>query len=145
MLFGVADQATHPLPLRLLYDCLGITQHATDPRNAEFLRVARAEWPDALLSNAVHAAVPDMLVTLIEEDCTSAPTMMVLDDVQWADDMSLDVSAAPGINRRAPTAVVGPVLPTGSPWMGDATTARRSTRPHHGNDLAGATWSGRYL
>ncbi|MFD9544911.1 AAA family ATPase [Streptomyces sp. NPDC060022] len=91
VLFGSADQATHPLPLRLLYDCLGITQHATDPRSAEILRVVRAEWPDILLGNAVHAAVPDMLVTLIEEDCASAPTMMVLDDVQWADDMSLDV------------------------------------------------------
>ncbi|MFG2526214.1 AAA family ATPase [Streptomyces sp. NPDC048527] len=105
VLFGIADQATHPLPLRLLYDCLGITQHATDPRSAEILRVARSEWPDVLLGNAVHAAVPDMLVTLIEEDCAGAPTMMVLDDVQWADDMSLDVC-----RRLASTAAHLPLL-----------------------------------
>ncbi|MFE5026241.1 AAA family ATPase [Streptomyces sp. NPDC056656] len=105
VLQGIADQAAHPLPLRLLYDCLEITQRATDPRRAEIMRCARAEWSDALLSNTVHAAVTEMLVTLIEEECASAPTMMVLDDVQWADDMSLDVC-----RRLASTAAQLPLL-----------------------------------
>jgi DNA-binding CsgD family transcriptional regulator len=103
--YGVADQAAHPLPLRLLFDCLDITQQTADSRRAEIARFARAEWPDALPGNTLHAAVTDMLVTLVEEDCSNAPTMMVLDDVQWADDISLDVC-----RRLASTAAHLPLL-----------------------------------
>jgi predicted ATPase len=39
----------------------------------------------------VQAVAADMLLTLIEDQCASSPTMMVLDDVQWADEASLDV------------------------------------------------------
>ncbi|MDQ1033125.1 DNA-binding CsgD family transcriptional regulator [Streptomyces umbrinus] len=91
VLRGTAEQAAHPLPLRLLGDCLEVTQRATDARRAEILRFVCAERPDLLLSNTVHTAVIEMLLTLIEEDCATAPTVMVLDDLQWADDASLDV------------------------------------------------------
>ncbi|UYQ66301.1 ATP-binding protein [Streptomyces peucetius] len=105
VLHATADQAAHPLPLRLLCDCLEIKQRANDARRAEMLRFARAERPDLLVSSAVHAAMIEMLLTLVEDDCATAPTMMVLDDVQWADDASLDVC-----RRLASTAAHLPLL-----------------------------------
>ncbi|MFE5536886.1 AAA family ATPase [Streptomyces sp. NPDC056492] len=104
VLQGIADQAAYPLPLRPLYECLRITPHTGDPRRAEIARLSRTEWTEVLLGN-VHAAVPDMLLTLIEGECAKAPTMIVLDDVQWADEMSLDVC-----RRLASTAAQLPLL-----------------------------------
>jgi DNA-binding CsgD family transcriptional regulator len=91
VLSGMADQVAHPLPLRLLFDCLEIAQRVPDPRRAEIARITRALGPDSVLRQAAHAVAADMLVTLIEDQCANAPTMMVLDDVQWADEASLDV------------------------------------------------------
>ena len=82
VLSGTADQVAHPLPLRLLFDCLEITQHAPDPRRAEIARITRAVNPDIVPRKAVHAVAADMLVTLIEDQCANSPTMMVVDDVQ---------------------------------------------------------------
>lgn len=91
VLSGVADQLAHPLALRLLFDCLEITQRAPDPRRAEIARITRASGPDIVLRQAAHAVAADMLVTLVEDQCANSPTMMVLDDVQWADEASLEV------------------------------------------------------
>lgn len=91
VLKGTADQVAHPLPLRLLFDCLEITQHAPDSRRAEIARITRALSPEIVPRQAVHAVAADMLLSLIEDQCASSPTMMVLDDVQWADEASLDV------------------------------------------------------
>jgi DNA-binding CsgD family transcriptional regulator len=91
VLRGVADQLAHPLPLRLLFDCLEITPRAADPRRAEIARMTRALGPDLVLRQAAHAVAADMLVTLVEDQCASSPTMMVLDDVQWADEASVEV------------------------------------------------------
>lgn len=91
VLRGTADQVAHPLPLRLLFDCLEITQDAPDSGRAEIARFARARRPQVVLSNAAHAAVAEMLITLVEELCAGSPALMVLDDVQWADEASLEV------------------------------------------------------
>ena len=91
VLKGTADEVAHPLPLRLLFDCLGITQHAPDPRRAEIARITRTLSPEMVPRQAAQAVAADMLLTLIEDQCASSPTMMVLDDVQWADEASLDV------------------------------------------------------
>ncbi|MFD9053538.1 helix-turn-helix transcriptional regulator [Streptomyces zaomyceticus] len=91
VLRGTADQVVHPLPLRLLFDCLEITQNASDSGRAEIARFARPRRPDVILSNVAHTAVAEMLITLVEELCADSPTLMVLDDVQWADEASLEV------------------------------------------------------
>jgi DNA-binding CsgD family transcriptional regulator len=91
VLSGTADQATHPLPLRLLFDCLGITRRAPDPRRSEIARFAGDRWPDAFMNDVAHAAVAEMLISLVDELCVGAQNVMILDDLQWADDVSLDV------------------------------------------------------
>ncbi|MEV6179433.1 AAA family ATPase [Streptomyces sp. NPDC052015] len=105
VLRGTADQVAHPLPLRLLFDCLEITQHTPHPRRAEIARFAHARRPDIFLKSAAHAAVAEMLINLIDELCAGSPTVMMLDDVQWADDASLDVC-----RRLAQAAVHLPLL-----------------------------------
>ncbi|MFI2351845.1 AAA family ATPase [Streptomyces sp. NPDC019443] len=105
VLRGTADQVAHPLPLRLLFDCLEITQGAPDPGRAEIARFVRARRPDVVLSNAAHASVAEMILTLVEELCAGSSTVMVLDDVQWADDVSLEVC-----RRLASIAVHLPLL-----------------------------------
>src|SRR5687768_6779563 len=62
VLSGMADQVAYPLPLRLLFDCLEITQRVSDPRRAEIARITRALSPDVVLRQAAHAVAADMIV-----------------------------------------------------------------------------------
>ncbi|WP_433432746.1 helix-turn-helix transcriptional regulator [Nonomuraea sp. CA-141351] len=105
VLRGTAEQDIYPLPLRLLFDSLEITERSPDPRRAGIVKFVQERWPEVFLDDAAPAAVSEMLLTLVDELCAGAPTMMVLDDVQWADGASLDVC-----RRLAATAAHLPLL-----------------------------------
>lgn len=105
VLRGTAEQDIYPLPLRLLFDSLEITERSPDPRRAGIVKFVQERRPETFLGDAAPAAVSEMLLTLVDELCADAPTMMVLDDVQWADGASLDVC-----RRLAATAAHLPLL-----------------------------------
>lgn len=89
---GVADQLAHPPLLGVLLDCLEIRPRSADPhraRIAEFLTDRRSVLD---LADAGHAAAAvEMVVALVDELCAAGPMMLLVDDVQWADDASIDV------------------------------------------------------
>ncbi|GGK98706.1 ATP-binding protein [Mangrovihabitans endophyticus] len=91
VLRGAADQLAYPVPLRLLLDCLDVTQHESGPRPVRPAELPQARWPDPARSSETPAAAAEMILRLVDEACAAAPTMIVLDDIQWADDASLDV------------------------------------------------------
>ena len=88
--WGMADHLTEQLPLRLMLDCLQVRPGAPDPRRvhaADLLRNQRL----GLFGGGDAAAGIEILVTLADELCAAAPTVLVVDDLQWADHASLMV------------------------------------------------------
>jgi DNA-binding CsgD family transcriptional regulator/tetratricopeptide (TPR) repeat protein len=85
--WGGAEQLTAPLPLRVMQDCLQVRLDSPDPRRAQAASLldGRLSEGDAL-ANGV-----EVLLTLVDELCAAAPTVLVVDDLQWADEASLDV------------------------------------------------------
>ncbi|MEE6258077.1 ATP-binding protein [Plantactinospora sonchi] len=103
---GTADQLAHPLPLGVLFDCLAIRRHSADPRRAEITTFVNARRPALDLDDdATYGAATEMAVALVDELCTTSPTMLVIDDVQWADEATLDAC-----RRLASAAVHLPLL-----------------------------------
>jgi len=85
-----ADQLTR-LPLRVMQDCLGVRSNSPDSRRARAAALLRSRWeaPDAEGDAAVKGI--EVLLTLADELCAAAPTVLIVDDLQWADEASLVV------------------------------------------------------
>jgi len=85
-----ADQLTR-LPLRVMQDCLQVRASSPDPRRAHAASLLRKRWevPDADGDASVNGI--EVLLTLADELCAAAPTVLVIDDLQWADEPSLAV------------------------------------------------------
>jgi hypothetical protein len=84
--WGGADQLTR-LPLRVMQDCLQVRPGSPDPRRAHAAGLLRDRPSDG---NASLNSI-EMLLTLVDGLCAAAPTVLVLDDLQRADEASLAV------------------------------------------------------
>ncbi len=89
VLWGRADQLSHRLPLRVMLDCLQVRLRSPDPRRARIAEFLRDRRPGLFAADDVTYTATEMLVSLVDELCTDAPTVLVLDDLQWADEASL--------------------------------------------------------
>ncbi|NJP31931.1 ATP-binding protein [Micromonospora thermarum] len=105
VLSATADQLAHPLPLRVMFDCLAVDPSSADPRRAGIADFVRAGRPELFLGGDTASAAAEMLIGLIDELCTAAPTLLVLDDLHWADDTSLALC-----QRLVPAATQMPLL-----------------------------------
>jgi DNA-binding CsgD family transcriptional regulator len=89
--WGTADQLTERMPLRLMLDCLAVRPDSPDPRRARAAGLLRSERPGLFADGDAAVAGIEVLVMLADELCAAAPTVIVIDDLQWADDASLMV------------------------------------------------------
>ncbi|MEV4320370.1 BTAD domain-containing putative transcriptional regulator [Actinocrispum sp. NPDC049592] len=91
--WGTCHEMSSRVPLQVLKDCLGIAPNAADPRRAvlatELAGPEPAGWAWAQ-TDPILAAV-DNLLALVDELCVRAPLVLVVDDLQWADNVSLQV------------------------------------------------------
>jgi DNA-binding CsgD family transcriptional regulator/tetratricopeptide (TPR) repeat protein len=86
-----ADQLTERLPLRVMQDCLQLRAGSADPRRAHAAGLLRGRLTGSRSEGDATAGGIEALLTLVDELCAAAPTVLVLDDLQWADDASLAV------------------------------------------------------
>ena len=84
--WGGADQLTR-LPLRVMRDCLQVRLDSPDPRRAHAANLMHGR----LSEGDASANGIEMLLTLADELCAAAPTVLAVDDLQWADEASLVV------------------------------------------------------
>ncbi|GAB3693831.1 AAA family ATPase [Saccharopolyspora tripterygii] len=79
---ATADRLSAQFPLSLLLDCLGVGPDAPEQELRELHGRLSGEDPAA-------PVVADAVVELVTTWCTTAPVVLLVDDVQWADEASL--------------------------------------------------------
>jgi DNA-binding CsgD family transcriptional regulator len=132
--WAVADELGQRSPLRVMFDCLGVHVGSADPQRAEITALLRggpvhgAQAPG--LPDGLSVAT-ERLLTLVDRLCVRAPLVVVVDDLQWADEWSLVVW-----HRLARTVTQLPLLLAGAyrpvPRRRELTALRRSVREQGG-------------
>jgi DNA-binding CsgD family transcriptional regulator len=89
--WGIAGKLTERLPLRVMLDCLQVRPGSPDPRRAHAADVLRDLRQGLFADGDASVVGIELLVGLVDELSAAAPTVIVLDDLQWADDASLIV------------------------------------------------------
>ena len=89
--WGIADKLTERLPLRVMLDCLQVRPGSPDPRRAHAADLLRSLRQGLFADGDASVTGIEVLVALVDELCAAAPTVIVIDDLQWADDASLIV------------------------------------------------------
>src|SRR3984885_4441510 len=87
--WGIADQLAERLPLSVMQDCLGARLTSPDPRRARAAGLLRSQRLGLFTDGDASGSGVEVLLALADELCAAAPTVMVVDDLQWADDASL--------------------------------------------------------
>ncbi|MGC9666272.1 ATP-binding protein [Planosporangium sp. 12N6] len=88
--WAAADELSSGIPLRLLLDCLEIERRPDDPGRAGIAAILRSDPAGDFVSTGDPlAAVVDGVLTLVEKLCADRPLVIVTDDLQWADELSL--------------------------------------------------------
>jgi len=89
--WGTASPLTEQLPLRVMFDCLQVRPGSPDPRRARAAALLRGFRQGLYADGDTSASGIEVLETLVDELCATAPTVIVVDDLQWADESSLIV------------------------------------------------------
>src|SRR5258708_23496657 len=86
--WGAGDELGQALPLLPFLDGLGVREPSTNPRRNTIVRLLRGEIA-ADRGTDVPAAMTEQLLALVTEQCAARPTVLVVDDLQWADPASI--------------------------------------------------------
>jgi DNA-binding CsgD family transcriptional regulator/tetratricopeptide (TPR) repeat protein len=89
--WGFADQLTERMPLSVMQDCLQVRPGSPDPQRAHAADLLRSSRMGLFRDGDASVNGIEVLVTLAEELCAAAPLVMVVEDLQWADNSSLIV------------------------------------------------------
>ncbi len=87
--WGIADQLAERLPLSVIQDCLQVRLSSPDPRRAHAASLLRSQRLGLFADGDASVSGVEVLMALADELCATAPTVIVIDDLQWADDTSL--------------------------------------------------------
>jgi tetratricopeptide (TPR) repeat protein len=88
--WGAGDELGQALPLLPLLDALRIREPAANPRRGTIVALLRGELISGR-SEDTPAALSEQLLALVDELSAVRPTVLVIDDLQWADQASVAV------------------------------------------------------
>nr|WP_051114717.1 BTAD domain-containing putative transcriptional regulator [Actinokineospora enzanensis] len=101
-----AQESYRRHPLRTIMECLAVEPDSADPRRAAAAGPADAPGADPL------AAPVDELLALVDDACTTGPLVLVIDDLQWADEASVLLwHRLAGATRQLPLLLVAATRP----------------------------------
>jgi DNA-binding SARP family transcriptional activator/DNA-binding CsgD family transcriptional regulator len=124
--WAAADELSQRFPLRVMLDCLGIDVRSSDPRRAELARQLQGDGLDSVWhgGDPMFAAV-DRLLALVDDLCAGSPLVLVVDDMQWADEASVLVwHRLASATRQQPLLLVGSARP--APGRAELDQVRRA-------------------
>ena len=82
--WGAGDELGQALPLLPILDGLRVREHSDNPRQETIVALLRGEVASGR-SEDVPTALAEQMLALVEELCAAVPTVLVVDDLQWAD------------------------------------------------------------
>ena len=86
--WGAGDELGQALPLLPFLDGLRVREPSTNPRRNTIVRLLRGEVTTDRGTD-VPAVLAEQLLALVAEQCAVRPTILVVDDLQWADQASI--------------------------------------------------------
>ena len=86
--WGSGDELGQALPLLPLLEGLRVRELSKDPRRNTIVRLLRGEVA-ADRGTDLSTALAEQLLALVAEQCAVRPTILVVDDMQWADQASI--------------------------------------------------------
>src|SRR5262249_28030373 len=84
---GGGDGLGEAVPLLPLLEGLRVREPSADPRRSRIVELLRGEVAGPGID--VSAALAEQLLALVAEQCAAQPTVLVIDDLQWADKESV--------------------------------------------------------
>src|SRR5580658_4042814 len=135
--WGAGDELGQALPLLPLLEGLRVREPSANPRRNSIVRLLRGEVA-ADRGTDVSAALAEQLLALVAEQCTAKPTILVIDDLQWADQASVTLwGRLTRSVRQMPLLLVGMMRPV--PQREDLLALRRAIGDAARIQLAGLT------
>jgi DNA-binding CsgD family transcriptional regulator len=135
--WGAGDELGQALPLLPLLEALRVREPSTNPRRNTIVRLLRGELT-ADRDADVSAALAEQLLALVAEQCATVPTVLVIDDLQWADQASVALWGRLARSvRQVPLLLVGMMRPV--PQRDDLLALRRAVDDTARLQLTGLT------
>ncbi len=135
--WGAGDELGQALPLLPFLDGLGVREPSVNPRRTTIIRLLRGE-DTADRGADVPAVLAEQLLALVAEQCAVRPTIVVVDDLQWADQASIALWARLARSaRQVPLLLVGTMRPV--PQRDDLMALRRAVGDAFRLQLTGLT------
>jgi DNA-binding CsgD family transcriptional regulator len=121
--WGAGDELGQALPLLPLLDGLRVREPSDNPRRSSIVKLLRGEIA-ADRGMDVSAALAEQLLALLAEQCAVQPTVLVVDDLQWADQASVALCGRLARSaRQMPLLLIGTMRPV--PQRDDLLALRR--------------------
>jgi tetratricopeptide (TPR) repeat protein len=121
--WGVGDELGRALPLLPFLDALRVREPSANPRRDMIVRMLRGEVAADRGSDGA-AVLAEQLLALVAEQCAACPSVLVIDDLQWADPASVALWGRLARSAgRLPLLVAGMMRPV--PQRDDLTALRR--------------------
>jgi DNA-binding CsgD family transcriptional regulator/tetratricopeptide (TPR) repeat protein len=135
--WGAGDELGQALPLLPLLEGLRVREPSANPRRNTIVRLLRGELTGDRGAD-VSAALAEQLLALIAEQCAVLPTILVIDDLQWADQASITLwGRLTRSVRQVPLVLVGMMRPV--PQRNDLLALRRAVGDAARLQLTGLT------
>ena len=133
--WGAGDELGQALPLLPLLEGLRVREPSAHPRRNTIVRLLRGEV-SADRGTDVSAALAEQLLALVAEQCAVRPAILVVDDLQWADQASIALwGRLARLVRQVPLLLVGMMRPV--PQRDDLLALRRAVGDAARLQLAG--------
>ena len=79
----------------MIQDCLQVRLSSPDPRRAHAASLLRSQRLGLFADGDVPVSGVEVVMALADELCAAAPTVIVVDDLQWADDATPSGTSSP--------------------------------------------------
>ena len=121
--WGAGDELGQALPLLPFLDGLRVREPSANPRRSAIVQLLRGEVA-ADRGTDVPAVLAEQLLALVAEQCAVQPAILVIDDLQWADQASITLWGRLARSaRQVPLLLVGMMRPM--PQRDDLLALRR--------------------